>query len=113
MNVFPGEIFVLSFSISDQNNNERVGFYTYPSNTFFTEADVTEIDLTTGNEDSSFGVVRGSSDQRTLLVIRNSAKNFSFSAINYNRTITNVTFTLNLVDSSTGNVVCINVYVYI
>ena len=80
---------------------------------FFTEADITEIDLTTGNEDSSFGVVRGSSDQRTLLVIRNSAKNFSFSAINYNRTITNVTFSLNLVDSSTGNVVCINVYVYI
>ena len=106
MNVFPGEIFKLSLSVLDQNNNKKVGFYTYPSNMFFTEADTTEIDLTTGNEDNSFGVVRGSSDQRTLLVIRNSINNFSFSTVSYSRTITNVTFILNLVDSSTGNVVC-------
>ena len=103
MNVFPGEIFVLSLRISDQNNNEKVGFYTYPSNMFSTQADVTEIDLTTGNDNTSFGVVNGSSNLRTSLVVRDSNENFSFSALNYS----NTSFTLNLIDSSTGNIVCI------
>ena len=106
MNVFPGEIFVLSLSISDQNDNEKIGFYTYPSNMFFTEADVTEIDLTTGNNNTNFGVVSGSSNLRTLLVVRDSTKNFSFSALNHSSTIAFATFTLNLIDSSTGNIVC-------
>ena len=69
---------------------------------FFTEVDVTEIDLTIGNRDSSFGVISGSSDQKTVLVVRNSTKDFSFSYTNFNRTIAEVNFTLNLIDSSTG-----------
>ena len=88
----------------DQNNNEKVGFYTYCSNEYFTEADVTEIDLTSENKDTSFAVVSRSSNQTTSLVIRNSE--FSFDFVNHNKIITNKTFTLNLIDSSTGNIVC-------
>ena len=107
MNVFPGEEFILSLRVLDQNNNRKVGFYTYPSNTLFTEADVTEIDLTTGNSDTSFGIVsKNNSDQRTSLVVRNSTKNFSFSVSKGNSTITEKKFTLNLIDSSTGTMVC-------
>ena len=97
---------MLSLSISDQNNNKRVGFYSYPSNMFFTEADVTEIDLTTGNGNTSFGVVNENSSLRTSLVVRDSTKPFSFSALNHNSTIAYTNFTLNLIDSSTGNIVC-------
>ena len=104
MSVFPGEEFILSLKVLDQNDNEDVGFFIYPSNTFFTEADVIEIDLTTGNEGISFGVVaNGSSDQKSSLVIRNSPENFSFR--NHNKTIIEAKFTLNLLDSSTGNTV--------
>jgi len=89
----------------DQNDNKKVGFYAYPSNMLFTEVDVTEIDLTDGNMNTSFGVVNGSSDQRTSLVLRNSTKDFSFT--NQNSTIFEVNFTINLIDSSTGIIVCI------
>ena len=107
MNVFPGEEFILSLTVLDQNNNRKVGFYTYPSNMLFTEADVTEIDLTTGNRYTSFGIVsKNNSDQRTLLVVRNLTKNFSFSVLKGNSTITEKNFTLNLIDSSTGTMVC-------
>lgn len=105
MDIFPGEVFVLSLSVLDQNNNKKIGFYTYPSNMFITEADITEIDITTGNKNTSFAGVSGSSNQKTSLVIRNSTKNFSFSN---NGTIDNTTFTLNLIDSSTGVTVCNN-----
>ena len=108
MNVFPGEEFILSLRVLDQNNNEKVGFYTYPSNVLFTQADVTEIDLTTNNTDTSFAIVDRSSDQRTSLVVRNSPKNFSFSVLDHNSTITERNFTLNLIDSSTGIMVCNN-----
>ena len=104
-NVFPGEEFILSLRVLDQNNNLKDGFFTYPSNTFFTEADITEIDLTAGNEDTSFGIVNGSSDLRVSLVVRNSQNNFSFSA-NHNNTIVNETFNFTLIDSSTGIGVC-------
>ena len=107
MSVFPGEEFILSLKVLDQNNNEKVGFYTYPSNVHLTEADVTEIDLTTGNTDTKFAVVSGSSDQKTSLVVRNSTtKQFSF--LSHSNTITEAAFTLNLIDSSTGNMVCNN-----
>ena len=106
MSVFPGEEFILSLKVLDQNDNEEVGFFMYPSNTFFTEADVIEIDLTTGNQGISFGVVSGSSDQKSSLVVRNSPESFSF--LNQNKTIIETKFTLNLLDSSTGNAVCIN-----
>ena len=72
---------------------------------FFTQADVTEIDLTAGNEVTSFGVVSGSSNIRASIVIRDSMNNFSFSALNELNHST--IFTLNLIDSSTGNMVCI------
>ena len=61
--------------------------------------DITEIDLTTGNGDSSFGIINEESDQRTIIVVRNSSQNFSF--FNSNTTL-NKTFTLSLIDSSTG-----------
>jgi len=105
INVFPGEEFILSLKVLDQNDNKKVGFYTYPSNMLFTMVDVTEIDLTAGNRDTSFGVVNGSSDQRTSFVVRDVAKNFSFSYMNYNNTIAEKNFTLNLIDSSTGIIV--------
>ena len=101
---YPGEQFILSLKVLDQNNNEKVGFYTYRSNEHFTEGDVTEIDLTLENKDTSFAVVSRSSNQTTSLVIRNSS--FPFDFMNHNNTITNKTFTLNLIDSSTGNIVC-------
>ena len=103
MIAYPGEQFVLSLEVLDQNNNKKVGFYTYRSNLFFTEADVTEIDLTSDNKDTSFAVVNRSSDQRTSVVIRNS--NFSFEFMNHNKTVTKKNFTLSLIDSSTGNMV--------
>lgn len=106
--VFPGQEFFLSLQVLDQNNNEKLGFYTYPSNMLFTKVDVTEIDLTVGNEETSFAIVNGSSHQRTSLVVRDSAKNFSFSVLNQNSTITETNFTLNLIDSSTGTRVCNN-----
>ena len=106
MNVFPGEVFLLSISVLDQNRNEKVGFYTYPSNMFFTEADIVQIDLTTGNEDTRFAVVNKRSNQRTSLVYRNSKEDFSFSVSNHNDTVIKTVFTLNLIDSSTGNTVC-------
>ena len=105
MNVFPGEVFLLSINVLDQNKNEIVGFYTYPSNMFFTEADVVEVDLTIGNEDTRFGVVNKRSSQRTSLVLRNSKEDFSFSVSNHSNTIIKTAFTLNLIDSSTGNLV--------
>ena len=109
---YPGEQFILSLKVLDQNNNEKVGFYTYHSNEHFTEADVTEIDLTLENKDTSFAVVSKNSNQTTSLVIRNSS--FPFDFMNHNKTITNKTFTLNLIDSSTGNIVCnINLHVCI
>ena len=61
--------------------------------------DITEIDLTTDNTDSSFGIINEESDQGTVIVVRNSSQNFSF--FNPNTTL-NKTFTLNLIDSSTG-----------
>ena len=73
----------------------------------FTEADVTEIDLTAGNRDTSFAIVNENSNQRTLLVIRNSTEDFSFSVLKHNSTITERNITLNLIDSSTGTMVCI------
>ena len=108
MNVFPGEEFILSLRVLDQNDNEKVGFYTYPSNTLFTEADITEIDLTTDNGDTSFALVNRNSNERTLLVVRNSTRDFSFSFLNHSSTITERNFTLNLIDSSTGIMVCNN-----
>lgn len=106
MNVFPGEIFAFSLNVLDQNNNEKNGFYTYPSNMLFTEADVTEVDLTADNEETSFAVINRNSNQRTSLVVRNSTAIFSFSAMNQSRVIAEKGFTLNLIDSSTGNIVC-------
>ena len=106
MKVFPGEEFDLLLTVWDQNNNEKVGFYTYPSNMFFTEVDIIEIDLTDDNEDISFAAVDGSFDQKTSLVIRNSTKNFSSFFHNYDKTIVEKNFTLNLIDSSTGIMVC-------
>ena len=105
VNVFPGEVFLLSINVLDQNKNEVVGFYTYPSNMFFTEADVVEVDLTVGNEDTRFGVVNKRSSQKTSLVLRNSKEDFSFSVSNHSNTIIKTAFTLNLIDSSTGNLV--------
>ena len=73
---------------------------------FATEVDVIEIDSTAGNKNTSFAVVSGSSNQRTLLVVRNLAENLDFSVLNQSKTITETVFTLNLIDSSTGTIVC-------
>ena len=105
MNVFPGEVFLVSINVSDQNKNEKVGFYTYPSNMFLTEADIVEVDLTIGNGDTRFAVVNRRSNQRTSIVYRNSKEDFSFSVSNHSDTIIKTVFTLNLIDSSTGNAV--------
>lgn len=101
---------MLSLKVTDQNNNTKVGFYTYPSNMLVTEANVIEIDLTDhgNNENRSFAVVDKRSDQRTSLVLRNSVKDFSFTSLNHNSTYPETAFTLNLIDSSTGNIVCNN-----
>jgi len=50
INVFLGEEFIFLLKVLDQNDNKKVGFYTYPSNMLFTTVDVTETDLTAGNE---------------------------------------------------------------
>ena len=107
MHVFPGEQFDLDLHVHDQNDNSGFGVYTYPSNTHFTEADVTEIDLTDSGTDKSFAVV-GNDSQRTIFVIRNSSSNFSYTDCLYhkNDTVDIKQFALQLIDSSTGNVVC-------
>ena len=106
MHVFPGEKFDLILQIQDQNDNLQLGVYTYPSNTHFTEADVTEIDLTDSGTERSFAVV-SNGNQRTTLVIRGSPKNFNYTYCLHhkNDTVDKKQFALQLIDSSTGNVV--------
>jgi len=108
MHVFPGERFDLHLHVQDQNSNPVFGVYTYPSNTHFTKADVTEIDLTTDSEtDISFAIV-GNDTQRTTFVIRNSSSNFNYTHCLYrkNDTVERKQFSVHLIDSSTGSVVC-------
>ena len=102
MSAFPGERFTISLTVLDQNNNTKLGFYTYPSSMFITEADTIQVDLTVGDEDTSFTAINGSFNQKTLLVIRNSMEDFSFDFLNHNSTVIETYFILNLVDSSTG-----------
>ena len=62
--------------------------------------DIIEIDLTTDNRDSSFGIINEESEQGSIIVVRNASQNFSF--FNPNSTTLSKTFTLSLIDSSTG-----------
>ena len=93
----------------DQNNNKTEGIYRYFSNKISLQADVINIDLTAGDEETSFGFVNGSLDQRAVIIVRNSEKNFSFSALNHSSIVAEKDFFLNLTDSSTGITVCITV----
>ena len=109
MYVFPGETFDLVLHVLDQNSNPKIGIYTYAANTHFTEADVTEIDLTDSGTVQRFAIVDSSAEnyQRTSLVIRNSSSNYSFYHCKKNKDAGEKRrFTLQLIDSSSGNVVC-------
>jgi len=104
--VFPGERFNLALQIRDQNNNSKIGIYTYPSNEHFTKVDVTEIDLTDSETDKSFAFVNRKY-QRTSLVLRNSSRNFTYTQCLHHKdnTVDERQFILHLIDSSNGNVV--------
>ena len=108
MHVFPGEQFDLVLDVLDQNNNPKIGIYTYPANAHFTEVDVTEIDLTDSGTDRSFAIVNSSAEnyQRTTLVVRNSSRNYSFNhCLKNSESVEKGEFTLQLIDSSVGNMV--------
>lgn len=106
MHVFPGEQFDLYLRAYDQNNNSKPGIYTYPSNAHFTAVDVTEIDLSDSGTDKSFAVANDSV-QITTFVIRNSLKNFDYAyCFNNTDIVDRKQFALQLIDSSTGSVVC-------
>ena len=105
--MFPGEKLTLLLKILDQNNNTTEGIYRYFSSNGSLQADVIKIDLTTGNDEASFGFVNGSSDQQVVIVVRNSEKDFSFSDLNHSSIVTEKDFFLNLTDSSTGVTVCV------
>ncbi|XP_065897681.1 uncharacterized protein [Dysidea avara] len=103
----PGEIFDLLLFAKDENNNIKNAVYSYQSNPTASPSSIIEVDLdSNGEEFSSFASVSRTNVtlQRTLIVTRDrQLQRCDVNFRNSNKFLSS--FTLNLIDSSRGQMV--------
>ena len=101
-----GEVFVLTIFAEDENKNLKDAVYSYRRNPTSNPSNIIVVDLQPEDAVLSFAPVSKITTQNVSLVMHNSdqLKNCTFNYDNSYNFSSN--FNLNLIDSSTGQVVC-------
>ena len=101
-----GEVFVLTIFAEDENKNLKDAVYSYRRNPTSNPSNIIAVDLQSEDAVLSFAPVSKITTQNVSLVMHNSDQ-FKHCIFNYDNSYNfSSNFNLNLIDSSTGQVVC-------
>ena len=112
----PGEVFDLTIYAEDENGNSKDAVYSYyspnnlaanPSSTIFVDLDPNRTDSVLRFASVNKATAMSYTVQRTSLVLRDSEQLENTCKVNYRDSqVFSMSFSLNLIDSSDGQLVC-------